>query len=1134
MMMGSASESPRAPGTTGAATTAPTRTAGSERRGEPAGPRDSVPLSFAQRRLWILHHLFPESPFYHVPVAYRLKGHIDRAALDAACTELIARHDVLRASYYNDAEGEPFQLINPPRNIAVPVIEISGASDSERLENARQVARERSRILFALGAGYVIRADLLRLGADDHILLIVLHHIVADHWSLGVLANELSALYAAHLEPGPAPRQAAPPLLRQYADHAELQARRLGNGAFDRHLDYWRKQLADLTVPVIPGDRPRPPVPNFEGARTSIDIDREVMHGLRMFAGKARVTVFAVMLAGLKVLLSRYCGTDDIAVGCAMADRSESEFELLVGAFVDSVVIRTDLSGNPGFTELARRVQRVTLDAHEHRDLPVEKLVEVFAPDRDLSYTPFFTVAVSYLSAPTSSLELPGVTATAFSFDPGLVRFDADLFVSDKDGVVTLDLDYRTDIFDRETMERLLARYVHVLKSAIDRPECAVSELTLLDDAERAKIARFGLGQEVHRAWRAVPDLVAAQAARAPLAIAVTSAGRSLSYAELERRAEMLTGVLRQHGVGPEVLVGVGLKRSADLVVALLGVLKAGGGYLALDPDHPADRLAYLVRDSGVRLVVAESSPGNGDRYGDAVVIDPAGVGPDAPGRPAPPAPAELPAVTGAAQLAYAIYTSGSTGRPKGVLVTHGGLANLCDWHVRRYEITPADRATMVAAQSFDASVWELWPYLTAGARVCIADDATRTDPDLLSAWLREQCASVMFAPTPMAELLMSRADAAGLPIRALLTGGDTLRKHPADGLPFELFNHYGPTECAVVATAGPVPPLPPGARPEQVAMPDIGRPIDNVKAVVLDKHLRPVPVGLVGELYLGGAGVARGYLGRPGLTASRFLPDPDGPPGSRLYSTGDLVRWRPEGTLEFCGRNDRQIKIRGYRIEPGEIEARLCAYPGVSEAVVTAVQTPSGRETGRLAAYLTSAGEHEPGQDDLRAWLADRLPDYMIPATFTVLPRLPITGNGKIDYAALPAPAATAAQPSLRPPRTETERRLEAIFNEVFDRTATSLEDDFFDLGGHSVLAVMLASRVQREFGVKLPVRSVFRAPTIERLAEEVAAAQSASEDEVSRRLLGALSAMSPEQARELVESALGNPGTPQAGIAQ
>jgi amino acid adenylation domain-containing protein len=1131
MTMGSASESPQALGTAGAATTATTGAADPERHGKPAGPRASVPLSFAQRRLWILHHLFPESPFYHVPVAYRLKGHIDRVALEAACTDLVARHNVLRASYYNNADGEPVQVINPPRNITVPVIEISGESDSERLDNARKVARERSRILFSLGTGYVIRADLLRLGADDHVLLIVLHHIVADHWSLGVLANELSVLYAAHVAPVPGPGLAAPALARQYADHAELQAKRLSNGAFERHLDYWRKQLADLTAPMIPGDRPRPPVPNFEGARTSIAIDHEVMHGLRMFAGKARVTVFAVMLAGLKVLLSRYCGTDDVAVGCAMADRSESEFELLVGAFVDSVVIRTDLSGDPGFTELTRRVQRVILDAHEHRDLPFEKLVEVFAPDRDLSYTPFFTVAVSYLSAPTAGLELPGVAATAFSFDPGLVRFDADLFVSDKDGVVTVDLDYRTDIFDCVTMERLLARYVHVLKSAIDHPECAVSELTLFDDAERAQVARFGLGPAVHHPWRAVPDLVAAQAVRAPRAIAVTSAGQSLSYSDLDRRAETLAGALRQHGVGPEVLVGVGLKRSADLVVALLGVLKAGGGYLALDPDHPADRLAYMVRDSGVWLVIAEPSPGNADRYADAVVIDPAGV---EPATPAGTAPANLPAVTGAAQLAYAIYTSGSTGKPKGVLVTHGGLANLCDWHVRRYQITPADRATMVAAQSFDASVWELWPYLTAGARVCIADDATRTDPDLLSAWLREQRASVMFAPTPMAELLMSRADAAGLPIRALLAGGDTLRKRPVAGLPFELFNHYGPTECAVVATAGMVPPLPPGERPEQAAIPDIGVPIDNVKAVVLDKHLRPVPVGLLGELYLGGAGVARGYLGRPGLTAERFLPDPDGPPGSRLYSTGDLVRWRADGTLEFCGRNDRQMKIRGYRIEPGEIEARLCAHPGVAEAVVTAIQTPFGRETRRLAAFLTSAGEREPDQKDLRAWLAGRLPDYMIPATFTVLPVLPLTSNGKIDYAALPEPAAAAGQPSTRPPRTDTERRLEAIFNEVFDRTATGLEDDFFDLGGHSVLAVMLASRVQREFGVKLAVRSVFRAPTIERLAEEVAAAQAASEDEVSRRLLGRLSAMSPEQARELVESARGNQGIPQAGMAQ
>ncbi|HXS61779.1 MAG TPA: amino acid adenylation domain-containing protein [Streptosporangiaceae bacterium] len=1118
MMMESAGESPRvAPdhavveaGRTGIA-----------RSADPAAP---VPLSFAQRRLWLVHHLFPDSPFYHVPVAYRLNGVLDKGALGLAFNDLIARHNVLRASYYNDADGTPVQVINPPRKMTIPVIEISGASKDERLAKAREVARERSRILFALGAGYVIRADLLRLDADDHILLIVIHHIVADHWSLAVLAKELSALYAARARGGPATPAPLPPLPRQYADHAELQARRLGNGAFEGHLDYWRKQLADLTAPMIPGDRPRPPVPDFEGARTSVVIDRELMDDLRVFSRKARVTVFAVILAGLNVLLSRYCGTDDIAVGCAMADRSDTDFEQLIGAFVDTVVIRTDLADDPTFNELVRRVQRVTLDAHEHRDLPFEKLVEVFAGDRDVSYTPFFTVAVSYLSAPTSGLVMPGLEVTTFGFDAGLVRFDADFFISEKQDVVTVDLDYRTDIFDRQTMERLLTHYVRLLGAATGSSERPVSELSLLDDAESAQVARFGGNPVAHAAGSAIPELIAAQAIRAPSAPAIACGDRVLSYSELDQRADALAGLLRQHGVGPDVLVGVGLRRSAELVVAMLGVLKAGGGYLALDPDHPADRLAYIVRDSGVGLVIGDPALGDDERYPRAIVLDPVGAE-RSEARPAAPS-----AVPGPAHLAYAIYTSGSTGKPKGVLVTRAGLANLCHWHIRRYEITASDRATMVAAQSFDASVWELWPYLVAGACVCIADDATRTDPDLLSAWVREQGASVMFAPTPMAELLMSREDAADLPVRALLTGGDTLRRRPPAGLPFELVNHYGPTECSVVATAGAVSAVGEAA---SVAVPDIGGPIDNVKAAVLNKNMRPVPIGIVGELYLGGAGVARGYIGRAALTAERFVPDPDGPPGARLYRTGDLVRWRPDGMLEFHGRTDRQIKIRGYRIEPIEIEARLCAHPAVTEAVVTAVRTQAGQQTGRLAAFMTVAGESEPVPGELRAWLAERLPDYMVPATFTVLPRLPLTSSGKIDYAGLPEPPSAGEQSMLRPPRTDIERRLETIFNEVFDRSATSLDDDFFELGGHSVLAVMLVGRIQREFGVKLPVRSVLRA-TIERLAAEIGAVRLAGAEEVNRRLLDRLSAMSPDRARELLEEIQGGQGRQRAGTAQ
>lgn len=1085
---------------------------------EPPGPASVgqagqlVPLSFAQQRLWLMSQIFPDSPFYHVPTACRLKGNIDINALAGAFTELVARHNVLRACYRRGQDGTPEQIISPPWPMRIPVTEITGSTDQERITNAQQVARNRSRELFDLNSGPVIRAELLRLAPDDHILLVVMHHIVADHWSLGVMADEISALYAAHLTGTATPAQARPRLLRQYADYAELQAARLGNGAFEQHLSYWREQLAGLVAPIIPGDWPRPPVPDFVGGRVSVTMPPELLAAMRVFARDSRVTVFATMLAGLKVLLSRYCGTDDMAIGCAMANRSIPEFEPLIGAFVDTVVLRTNLSGDPAFADLARRVQRVTLAAYDHRDLPFEKLVEVFAPDRDLSYTPFFNVAVSYLSAPSSGFKLPGVTTERFTFDASIVRFDLDVFISESRGTLTVEADYRADLFERRTIERMLDHYIHLLASATEHPATPISHLAMHGPAGVRQVSSFGENARPHPRTPLVPEIIAERAAQSPGAPAIVFVDQVVSYAELDQRAEQIAERLRRHGVAPDTLVGVGLERSADVIVAMLGVLKAGAGYLALDPGHPADRLAYMVRDSGIGIVIATPSAASAARFGAAIIVDPDDDSPAAYQGAislAGPSPASL---------AYAIYTSGSTGQPKGVLLEHRGLLNLCLWHNDRFGVTAADVGTLVSALTFDASVWEIWPYLIAGARVCIADGVTRTDPDLLSAWLRDQGATIMFASTPMAELLMARADASDSPLRTLLTGGDTLRRRPPPDARFELVNQYGPTEGTVVATSGAVAPASPSASGKT---PDIGRPIHNVRTAVLDQHMRPVPVGLIGELYIGGAGVARGYLHRPALTAERFVPDPFGPAGSRLYRTGDLVRWRADGTLEFAGRNDRQIKIRGFRIEPGEIEAELCRHDLVTDAIVTVVSAADRSETKRLAAYLTTVDDVDPGPGALRAHLQRRLPDYMIPASFTVLPILPVTPNGKIDYSALPDPPVAVDEAVYRPPRTDPERRLEIIFNEVFERPMTSIDDDFFDLGGHSVLAVMLVSRIQREFGVKLPVRTVFRMPTIEGLGAEITSALAQQDaDDVNRRLLQKLSAMPEAQARELLES--------------
>ncbi len=816
----------------------------------------SLPLSFAQRRQWIMHQIFPESPFYNIARAYRLRGDIDIAAMEHAFTVLLARHNVLRSSFGNGPDGAPVQTISPPWNAGIPVLEITGLTDQDRTTKARQVLKDRSRILFNLNSGPIIRVELLRLAADDHILVVVMHHIVGDHWSLGIMADEISALYAAHLAGQPT-AETVPPLRRQYADYAELQAARLDGGAFEAHLSYWREQLAGLVAPIVPGDWPRPPVPDFAGARVTRTIEPGQTQAIHAFARGARVTVFAVMLAGLQVLLSRYCDTDDMAIGCAMANRSEPEFEPLIGVFVDTVVLRTDLSDDPTFAELVGRVQRVTLAAYEHSDLPFEKLVEVFAPDRDLSHAPFFNVVVSYLSAPTSAFRLPGLTVEPFAFEDGIVRFDLDVFIDESQGIATINADYRTDLFERPTIERMFDQYAHLLAHATASPSTPISQLMLPSQSDVEQVARFGVNPRRYEPEPLVPQLIAEQAARSPAAPAIAFGDRVVTYAELDQRADRIAMRLRRHGVRPDMLVGVGLERSADVIVTMLGVLKAGAGYLALDPGFPADRLAYMVRDSGIGIVIAEPSPANAARYGSARIIDPddhpGGHPPGqtprgAPGgRPPGQTPSALPA-----NLAYAIYTSGSTGQPKGVLIEHRALLNFCRWYIDRFSITSADVTAFASALSFDASVMDIWPALIAGGRVAVADNVTRTDPDLLAAWAGEQGVTIMFASTAMAELLITSQGAARLPLRVLEAGGDALRRRPDPELGFELVNGYGPTECTVYTTTSLVRPAYPDEA--RAKIPDIGRPLYNARVSVLDQHLRPVPIGLVGELYIGGA----------------------------------------------------------------------------------------------------------------------------------------------------------------------------------------------------------------------------------------------------------------------------------------
>lgn len=1054
-----------------------------------AGP---APLSSAQQRLWFFHQLFGDSLAYNVPYAYRLRGPLDVPCLERALDEVVRRHEVLRSTFETGPDGVPAQVVNSAEPVALPVTSLEGRAPARRPAVARRLARQRSRQPFDLRTGPLLRADLFRLDGADHVLLLCFHHVVGDLWSLGLLCSELSALYAAFL------RGAASPLPEpaiQYADFAVWQREHLSGPRLERDLAYWRAQLAGLPALALPTDRPHPATQSFEGAHLRVHVPVALVARLRELGQRRGATLFTTLLAALSAVLHRHTGQDDVAVGCALAGRSRPELEGLIGFFVNTLVLRTDCSGDPTFSELLARVVDHALAAQEHQDLPFERLVEEVSPGRDLSRAPLVQVGLSYLNAPADPPRLPGLAVSPFDVDPGIVKLDLDLAMCEVGGGVTVDVDYRSDLFERATVGRLLDHLVRLLAAVVEDPDRRISAVPLSSPEERERRARFNATAVATPRDRLVHELVADRALDAPGAPAVLSGDRTLTFAELDERAERLAGALRRLGVGPDVVVAVFLERSADLVVALLAVLRAGGAYVPLDPSYPVRRLAFLLRDSRARVLVTTSVLG--DRLpapaGGVIHVD--GDLPQA----APPVDRPV-----AANLAYLIYTSGSTGTPKAVGVEHRGLLNLCHWHRTRYRTTAADRGTFVAAQGFDVSVYELWPYLAAGASVAIADEDIRTDPGLLAGWLGAQGATLASLTTPLAEAVLGGPDAARLRVRAVLTGGDVLRHRPPPGLPFELVNHYGPTEATVVATSATVA----DAEAASAAGPvPIGEPIANVQVHVLDERLREVPPGARGELHIGGDGVARGYVGQPGRTAERFLPDPFGPPGRRLYRTGDLGRWRPDGTIEFLGRADRQAKIRGFRVEPGEVERQLGEHPGVRDVAVE----PRDQ---RLVAYVVT--EEDPAA--LRGWLRARLPEALVPAAYVRLPRLPLNANGKVDRLALPPPddpgPGTAA-----PARNDVERMLAATWSDVLGRQEIGVDDDFFALGGHSLLAARVAARVRQHFDVDVSLRAMFEAPTVARFAAEVLGPRLEERDrEVTRRL----AALPEERTREVLAALL------------
>ena len=1035
-------------------------------------PDAPVPLSHSQRQLWYLDQLAPGNPFYNNPCAFEFTGALDVAALRRAVSEVARRHESLR-TVFPLVDGEPCQVVRPAGLVPMPVIDLTGLPDAERDERARQLTEADATAPFDLAAGPLLRTSLLKLAEQRYRWLVNVHHIVADGWSIGILVDEVGRLYGAYLrgEPSPLPDPAV-----QYPDYALWQHEREhgGDPGSRDDLQYWTSKLADApTLLALPTDRPRPAVQRFRGDRLCVTVGAATLRGLQATARAADATLFMTLMASLSVLLWRYSGQDDVCVGTPFANRNDSDVEAMIGHFINTVVIRNSLTAGQPFTELLRDVRQEVLDAYAHADQPFEQLVEALHPERHASYSPLFQVMLVLQNMPLGQLDLPGLALRPLESSTGAARFDLSLEVTERRGELELSFEYDTDLFDESTVARMAAHYVRLLEQVGSDPARPVGELELLSAAEWQDEI---YGHNATEQPLAAPaDLVArfeAAARSRPDQPAVVSGTERLDYATLDRRANRLADALIERGVRPDQVVGLCAQRSAELVVGILGILKAGAAYLPLDPALPAERLAGMAADAAPALVLTAlsgSAPVPGWDELSAV---------EAAGRSdAAPAVAEHPA-----ELAYVIYTSGSTGRPKGVAVSRGSIVNLLDHWLARLGPLPGTAAALWSSIGFDVSVQEILLPLTTGATLHLVPEELRADPGALMAWLREHRIHQAYLPPAYLAWIDEAPEQrlAGLALRQLLVGVEPLPElalhRMARTLPgLRILNGYGPTETSVYSSAYLDP------RPLARQCP-IGRPLANTRIYLLDERLQPVPVGVAAEICIGGAGVARGYLGRPGQTAQRFVPDPF-VPGERMYRTGDLGYRLPDGTISYAGRRDHQVKLRGFRVELGEVEAVLREQPGVREAAVLLDRDGAGEPRLVAAVACGTAPARQPAE--WREALSRQLPGYMIPAVFLELPELPMTANGKLDRAALlrQALADGPMQVNQSSPRDHVELALYQIWERLLLQPDIGIRDSFFDVGGSSISAIKLAHAIEEEFGQRLPISEIVAHPSIEAL---------------------------------------------------
>ncbi|HTQ77181.1 MAG TPA: amino acid adenylation domain-containing protein, partial [Burkholderiales bacterium] len=1049
-----------------------------------------LPLSLAQQRLWFIDRLEGAAAAYNLQGAFRLAGDLDVAALLAALEAIVRRHEALRTALPS-SDGVAVQSIAERLEWTLGTADISVLPVAQRHAAVQAHAASEAHARFNLSRTPLWRALLVRVGPAEHVLLVTMHHIIADGWSLGILAQELAAHYASHRRGGPAPFA---PLAVQYPDYAQWQRRCLAGGALQEQRDYWRRQLSGTPALLdLPTDHPRPAVQSYAGASVPLTLSPELAAELKSLGRSHGATLFMTLLAGWSILLSRLSREEDVVVGVPMANRPRTELEPLIGLFVNTLALRTRLDAAASVTEVLRRVREATLAAHANQDLPFAEVIEALRPERSLSHSPLFQTLFALQNAPQQDIVIADggregglvLRPTGEYIAGGIdtARFDLTLSLEESGGTLTGALNYASDLFDRATIDRWIDHFKTLLTAMVQTPSSSVSALPLLAARERQVVveqfndtfADYGGPALVHR-------LFEAQAAATPLAPAVELAGRHLSYAELNGRANQLARHLLTRGIGPDRVVGVCIERSFEMVVALLGILKAGGAYVPLDPAYPRERLAFMLADAGMPVLLTQQHLAGELPVGEAEVFALDARWPELAGYDG----SDLAGATQTSRsLAYVIYTSGSTGKPKGAMNEHRAVANRLQWMQHSYRLGPADAVLQKTPLSFDVSVWEVfWPLLT-GARLVLARPGGHHDPHYLGQVIREaRVTTLHFVPSMLQAFVDAPASAACTKVRHIVSSGEelsvALQEQCLAVLPqAALHNLYGPTEAAVDVSSWDC-----QSGSSLVRVP-IGRPIANTRLYLLDGARQPVPVGVPGEIYIGGIAVGRGYWNRPELTAERFVADPfSGDPEARLYKTGDLGRWRSDGAIEYLGRNDHQVKVRGFRIELGEIEAVLRRAPAVHEVAV--IVREDGAAAQQLVAYFTCRDE-EPSPEALRTFAAQELPTYMVPSAFVKLGVLPLQPNGKLDRSALPRPDfAQAMESRYVAPRNAVEEALCAIWAAVLGLPKLGIDDNFFGVGGDSILSLRAVEKA-RAAGLPTTVEDLFRDPTVARLAQVV-----------------------------------------------